>query len=521
MPRKTQPPARTSPEHKPAAPPAAAPRAASGAAPAGSAAASFERPRAAAGDFSEAEFGRALEQVCDWALRYRRNIEEFPVLPQVDPGAIRAALPAEPPRDGEIFERCLEDFKRIILPGLTHWQHPGFLAYFSMAGSAPAVLGELLASAVNVNGMMWKTSPAVTELEEVVVRWLALALGLPADWFGMITDTASTSSLLALGAAREATGLNIREEGLTAVQQPLVMYCSEEAHSSIDKAGMTLGIGRKNIRRIATDSEFRMKPDALETAVRDDIAAGKRPFAVVATVGTTSCTAVDPVREIARIARERKLWLHVDTAYAGSAAVAQELRWALDGCEEADSLVVNPHKWLFTNFDCSVLWTRRPESFRAAYALLPEYLRTGNTHSTDFMDYSFQLGRRFRALKLWFVLRCFGTEGLAARIREHCGLAQEFKSWVDAHPQMERLAPAPFSTVCFRVRPPGVDDEAELERLNARVLEQVNAGGSVFLSHTKLKGKYCLRVAIGNLQTQREHVRRAFDLVCQAAAGGE
>jgi aromatic-L-amino-acid decarboxylase len=364
--------------------------------------------------------------------------------------------------------------------------------------------------------MLWKTSPALTELELVVMRWYAISLGLPADWFGMITDTASTSTLVALTAAREAAGLGIREEGL-AGKPPLTVYLSEEGHSSVDKAALVLGLGRQGIRRIAADENFRMRVDALEDAIRRDRAAGKHPFAVVATVGTTSATAVDPVAAIADVCRRHNLWLHVDAAYAGSAAIAPELRWALDGCDRADSLVVNPHKWLFVPIDCSALYTRRPEMLRAAFSLVPEYLRTDAGDVVDLMDYSFQLGRRFRALKLWFVFRTFGTDGIAARIREHIRLAQEFAGWVDAHSQLERMAPAPFSVVCFRVHPQGVDDEAELERLNATVLDKVNASGEVYLSHAKLKGRYCLRVAVGNIATAKQHVRRAFDLVCSAA----
>jgi len=466
----------------------------------------------ALGDMPAEEFQHAFSQVAAWVTRYREHAAEFPVLARVQPGDVRRALPDAPPARGEPVERWLEDLDRIILPGLTHWNHPGFLAYFACTGSGPSVLGELVSAALNVNGMVWKTSPAVTELEQVVLGWYAWAMGLPTDWFGFITDTASTSSLVSLAAAREAAGIRARDAGL-AGQPPLVLYCSEEAHSSIDKAGIVLGIGRNNIRRVAADENFRMRPDALDAAIRSDLAAGRKPFAVVATVGTTSATAVDPVAAIAEVCRAHGLWLHVDAAYAGTAAIAPEFRWALAGCEHADSLVANPHKWLFTPIDCSALYTRRPEAFREAFALMPEYLRTGQSDATDLMDYSFQLGRRFRALKLWFVFRYFGTEGIAARLREHCAMARDFAAQVDAHQQMERLAPVHFSVVCFRVRPKGLDDEAELERLNAAILDRVNATGEVYLSHTKLKGKYCLRIAIGNLGTTRTHVRRAFDLV--------
>jgi aromatic-L-amino-acid decarboxylase len=438
------------------------------------------------------------------------------VLPRISPGDVEKALPRMPPTSGEPVELWLRDLDEIILPGITHWNHPGFMAYFGITGSGPGILGELVSAAVNCNGMLWKTCPALTELEQVVLRWYAASLGLPAGLFGMLTDTASTSTLVALAAAREASGLRVRDEGL-AGKPPLALYCSEEAHSSVDKAGLLLGAGLRGIRRIPADETFRMRVDALEQAIQADKAAGFHPFAVVATVGTTSATAVDPVPEIVEVCRRHGLWLHVDAAYAGSAAVAPEFRWALAGCDRADSLVVNPHKWLFTPIDCSALFTRRPELFREAFSLVPEYLRTDVRGAVDLMDYSFQLGRRFRALKLWFVFRYFGTDGIAARIRDQVRMAQTLVSRVDTHPQLERLAPAPFSVVCFRVHPPGRDDEKELEKLNAKVLDAVNAGGDVFISHTKLKGRYCLRLAIGNLQTHMGRVERAFEQICRAA----
>jgi len=475
-----------------------------------------KRPAAGAtGDMTDAQFREALGRFCEWAASYRGRVSSLPVLSRVRPGDVAAALPDRPPSVGEGVESWIADLDEIIVPGLTHWNHPGFLAYFGITGSAPGILGELATATLNVNGMLWKTSPALTELEQVVLRWFATATGLPTGWFGMLTDTASTSTLVALTAAREATGLPIRDQGLAGMP-PLVLYCSEEAHSSVDKAAIVLGVGRSGVRRIPADEEFRLRADLLDEAVRADIAAGRRPFAVVATVGTTSATAVDPVAAIADVCRRHGLWLHVDAAYAGSAAFAPELRWALDGCDLADSLVTNPHKWLFTPIDCSILFTARPEAFKAALTLVPEYLRTDAGTVVDLMDYSFQLGRRFRAIKLWFVLRHFGTEGIAARIREHVRLAGQFASWVDSSPFLERMAPAPFSVVCFRARPDGLDDEAELERLNAAVLEQVNASGEVYLSHTKLKGRYCLRVAVGNLGTDEPRLRRAFELVCAA-----
>jgi aromatic-L-amino-acid decarboxylase len=465
-------------------------------------------------DMGDAEFRTALAKVGDWVAAYRARAGTLPVLSRISPGDVEKALPAEPPSRGEPVEAWLADLEKILLPGITHWNHPGFLAYFGITGSGPGILGELVTAALNSNGMLWKTCPALTELERVVLRWYGSAAGLPDDWFGMITDTASTSTLVALAAAREATGLNVREEGLSG-KPPLVLYCSEEAHSSVDKAGLVLGIGQRGIRRIPSDDRFQMKVDALDEAIRADRRENRHPFAVVATVGTTSATAVDPVPAIAEICRNHGLWLHVDAAYAGTAAIASEFRWALAGCEQADSMVVNPHKWMFTPIDCSVLFTRRAALLRDAFSLVPEYLRTDVRGAVDLMDYSFQLGRRFRALKLWFIFRYFGTDGIAARIRNHVRMAQTFASWIDAHPRLERLAPVPFSVVCFRVHPPELNDEDELERLNAHLLEKVNAGGEVLVSHTKLKGRYCLRVAVGNLQTDMDRLQCAFRLVSE------
>ncbi len=477
---------------------------------------SDERKQDYFGDMSDADFRLALQQVGDWAARYRQSAGQLPVLSRVAPGQIRDRLPAEPPKTGDSVERWLQDLDEIILPGITHWNHPGFMAYFGLTPSGAGILADLVSSSINVNGMLWKTSPACTELEQVVMQWYARAMGLPSDWFGMITDTASTSTLVALAAARGATGLSIREEGLSSKPQ-LVLYCSQEAHSSVDKAGLVLGIGSRAIRRIPSDDNYRMRVDLLEEAVKRDAAEGRKPFAVVATVGTTSATAVDPVPAISDLCRHHGLWLHVDAAYAGTAAIAPEFRWALAGCDRADSLVANPHKWMFTPIDCSALFCRRPDVLREAFSLIPEYLRTDAHGVTDLMDYSFQLGRRFRSLKLWFIFRYFGTDGIAARIREHARMAQAFAGWVDAHPELERLAPVPFSVICFRARPRGTSDEARLEELNSGVLARVNASGEVFLSHSKLKDRYCLRLAVGNLGTGIGHLKRALELVCSEA----
>ncbi|HEX5727671.1 MAG TPA: pyridoxal-dependent decarboxylase [Longimicrobiaceae bacterium] len=470
------------------------------------------------GDMPPEEFRRHAHAAADWIARYLAQVDRYPVLAQVQPGDVAARLPASPPAQGEPMEEILRDLDQVILPGITHWNHPDFFAYFAITGSGPGIVGELLAAGLNVNAMLWRTGPAPTELEERALDWLRQLLGLPEGFRGTIQDTASTSTLVAVAAAREAAGLGIREEGMSGRELPrLRLYCSEEAHSSVDKAGLTLGIGMAGTRRIATDEAFRMRPDALERAIEEDLAAGVRPFCVVATTGTTSTTSVDPVPAIADVCARHGLWLHVDAAYGGAAAAAPELRWVLEGCERADSLVVNPHKWLFVPIDCSALYLRRPEVVRRAFSLVPEYLTTPEGESvTNLMDYGPALGKRFRALKLWMVLRYFGVEGIAARIREHVQLARELAGWVDAAAGWERLAPTPLSVVCFRHRPPGMG-EAETDAHNERVLAAVNATGRAYLSHTRLRGKLALHFAVGNLRTTGAHVRAAWELIRRTA----
>jgi aromatic-L-amino-acid decarboxylase len=433
---------------------------------------------------------------------------------------VRASFPSSPPAEGEPLPRILEDVERLIVPGLTHWNHPGFFAYFSISASAPGILGELLAAAFNVNAMLWKTSPVATELEAVTLDWLRQMLGLPPGLFGVIQDTASVSTLVALAAAREAVpGLEARRRGLVG-QARLRMYASEQAHSSVEKAGLVLGIGQEGLRKIPVDGAFRMDPAALSRAIAEDRREGWTPFAVTATVGTTSTTSIDPVPRVAEICEGEGLWLHVDAAYGGAAAVLPERRSVLAGCERADSLVMNPHKWLFVPIDISVLYTRKPEVLRAAFSLVPDYLRTPeDAVAPNLMDYGVSLGRRFRALKLWMVLRAFGQEGIADRIREHIRLAALFRSWVEADPGFEVSAPSPFSLVCFRARFPGTTPE-EADRRNEAILDVVNTSGEAYLSHTKLNGRTTLRLAIGNIRTEERHVRRAWDLLREAAHAG-
>jgi aromatic-L-amino-acid decarboxylase len=476
----------------------------------------------ALGDIPPAEFVRHADALTRWIAEYLHAPERYPVLARVAPGELRHTLPDRAPDAAESLDAILADIDRLIVPGVTHWNHPGFLAYFASSSSMPGVLGEMLTAALNQVGILWRTSPALAELEETTTGWLRDAFGLPHDWFGMITDTASVSTLQALAAAREMDpALEIRLRGMAGRPElpRLRIYCSEHAHSSVDKAAITLGIGAENVVHVPADDRYRMRVDALERAVAADRAAGHRPLAVVATLGSTSTTSVDPIGEIAVVCRRESLWLHADAAYGGPMLLLPEGRALLAGVEHADSMVVNPHKWLFTPMDCSVLWTRHPRVLKRTFALTPAYLETGEQDvALSYSDYSFQLGRRFRALKLWFVVRAFGLDGLAARIRRHCALARTFAGWVHAAKGWEVVAPAEMSVVCFR-HVPGVlaGNEPALAAHNAAILDRVNASGQVFLSHTKLGARYVLRVAIGNLRTEEVHLATAWELLVGAA----
>jgi len=418
----------------------------------------------------------------EWAADYLERVGDLPVLAQVEPGAIRAALPDAAPEDGEPFSNVLRDLEEVLLPGVTHWQHPRYFGYFATSSSEPAILAELLAATLNSVAILWRTAPAATELEGVVLDWTAGLLGLPPGWHGHIEDSASTSTLAAIIVAREATGRDL-------------VVCSEQAHSSVEKAARMLGM---RLRKVPCDEQFRMRADLLGDL--DEAAA------VVATVGTTATTSVDPVSTVADACARAGAWLHVDAAYAGAAMVCPEHRWAFAGVERADSLVVNAHKWMLTPMDCSLLWTRRPADFRAAFSLVPEYLRTPDAEDAlSLSEYGPALGRRFRALKLWAVLRCHGRSGLQAHVRSGVRLAQLFESWVAAEPGWELCAPRPFSVVCFRLA--GSDER------NRELLERVNAGGQIFISHAVLNGRYVLRLAVGQMSTTEDDVRRAWALL--------
>ena len=466
------------------------------------------------------QHGHAL---VDWIADYLEGAERYPVLARVKPGEIAGALPKDAPESPEPFDAIMADFERVLVPGLTHWNSPGFFAYFSISASPPGVLAEFLSAALNQQAMLWRTSPAATELEYVVLGWLRRLMGLPDSFEGVIYDTASIATLHALAAAREASIQGARSRGLLArpdLPQARV-YCSAQAHSSVDKAVITLGLGEASLRKIPVDEAFCMRPDLLQSAVAEDRAAGRMPMAVVATVGTTATTSIDPVPAIADVCARERMWLHVDAAYGGAAAILPSHAHVLTGADRADSLVINPHKWLLTPFDLSAFYCRRMEMIRATFSLTPDYLRTSEPEARNLMDTGVQLGRRFRALKLWMILRWYGARGMREHLDRHLQLAAMFSRWVDDHPDFERTAPVPFSVVCFRWRPAaGVLSPEELDAANERLVEMVNDTGEVFLSHTRLRGRVVIRMAIGHLRTREQHVRRAWALLTEHAGKG-
>ncbi len=454
------------------------------------------------------EFRKAAHAHSEWIAEYMEHVRDFPVVPSTQPGEIAAQLPSAAPEHGESIEQIFSDFQSRIVPGLTLWNHPNFHAWFAASSTPPSVLAEFLIAALNVNAMLWKSSPAATELEQVTLNWLRQWLRLDERWFGVIYDTASISVMQAMGAAREWIAPECRTQGM---QPGLTVYVSEHTHTSAEKAAITLGFGQNNVRRIPVDDQFRMRPELLDKAIQADIAAGKRPCCIVASVGSTSASAIEDVPVIAAIAERYKVWLHVDAAYAGSAAILPELSHLLDGVERAQSFVFNPHKWLYVSMDCSVLFTSLPEMFRRASSLSAEILKTAEDGQVvNFNDYGVQLGRRFRALKLWYVLRYYGREGIVAMLRESIRLAQVLKSLVESDNDFEIAAPVPLSLVCFRHR--------SSDAVNRQLLADINASGKLFLSQTILHGKFVLRFAIGNHQTTEQDIRESWQLIQQTAA---
>ena len=473
-------------------------------------------------DLTPEVFKKNAYDTIDWITKYLEGMSHYPVLAKSKPGDIRSRLPKSPPEKPEPIDHVLGDFERIIVPGITHWNHPRFFAYFSITGSYPGIIGEMLSSALNVNVMLWKASPAATELEEVVLDWMRQMLGLPAEFEGCINDTASVGSLCAMAAAREFAGLRIREKGLAGRTElpQLRVYSSEEAHSSIEKAAIVLGLGQEGLRKIPTDEAFRMDVHNLEEAISSDVDAGIKPVCVIATIGTTSTTSIDPVSDISEVCRKYEMWLHVDAAYGGCAAIVPQKRHVFSGWENADSIIVNPHKWMFTPLDCSVLYCRRPEILKRAFSLTPEYLRTAEEGQVkNMMDYGVSLGRRFRALKLWMIFRSLGHEKMSRTIKEHINYANKLAKMIEDHSDFEMMAPVPFSTLVFRFYPRKVEGRplSEINNLNERLLDAVNQTGEVFLSHTKLRGKFGIRLAIGNLKTRWEDVLLAWDVIKQQA----
>ena len=465
------------------------------------------------GDIPPELFREHLHRLADWIADYRENLEKIPVAPNEKPGAITSKLSTQPPELGEPFDAILADVDRVIVPGVVHWSHPQFMGYFGSTSTAAGLYAEMISATLNVIAMTWRTSPAATELETLVLDWLRHWLGLPDEFGGVVYDTASIGIMHALAVAREEAVDRVRAEGLTGRNDVprLRIYTSDQTHSSVEKAAIALGLGEKNVIRVASDSEFRMNLSALSDAIASDKREGFKPLAVVASVGTTSTASVDPVREIAAICRKEKIFLHIDAAYGGGLALLPECGWVKDGWNEADSLVINPHKMLFVPFDFSVLYMRDIERLRRVFTLVPEYLR-GDTGGADinYMDYGVQLGRRFRAIKAWMVWRNFGRAGLASRIREHLRLAHLFADWIKKDSPFELSAPVVMGVVCFRLR--NSDDKS-----NGAVVEKINASGKAYLTQTKLRGQSVIRLGLGNMLTTERHLRNVWELLLAAA----
>ncbi len=464
------------------------------------------------------DFREHAHRVVDWIADYMENVEKFPVKSRVDPREIYDRLPDTPPENGEPMQTILDDFESLIVPGITHWQSPKFFAYFPANSSYPSVLGEMLTAALAAQCMIWDTSPAAAELEEKVMDWLKTMLGLPPVWDGVIQDSASSASLVAILTAREKYSLyNINAHGFKGHDNYRV-YCSTEAHSSIEKAVKIAGLGRSNLVKIETDHNLAMVPDRLVEAIETDIREGKRPICVIAALGTTGTVAVDPLKELADICRRYNVWLHVDAAYAGSALILPDYRWMIEGIEQVDSFVFNPHKWLFTNFDCSAYFVRDKQALLQTFEILPEYLKTASRGGVnDYRDWGVPLGRRFRALKLWFVIREYGVEGLQAALKRHIHLAREMENAVLEHPDFEMMTQRMLNVVCFRYHPPQCNDLEFLDKMNEKILQRANKSGKAFFTHTKIRGQYTIRMVIGQTRVEKRHVTEAWELLKETA----
>jgi len=463
------------------------------------------------------EFQKQAHELVDWMVDYMRNVREYPVKSQVSPGDVISQLPEDPPEKGEQFDRIFADFQNIILPGMTHWQHPSFFAYFPANTSPPSVMAEMLTSTLGAQCMVWQTSPAAAELEERVMEWLRSMIGLPEGFTGVIQDTASTATLCSILTAREMkSDFGINRDGFQ--NSRYTVYCSTETHSSIEKGVKIAGLGQSNLRKIPVDDKFAMRPDLLEDAIIKDLDEDKIPLCVIGATGTTGSTAIDPLGEIGRICKKHNIWFHVDAAYAGTALILPELRWMIDGIEYADTFVFNPHKWMFTNFDCSAYYVKDVGALVRTFEIMPEYLKTSeDDRVNNYRDWGIQLGRRFRALKLWFVIRSYGVEGLKAKISRHIELAKAIVSRIEKSDDFELLAPVPLNLICFRYRPAGMDDTEKINRLNEELLNRVNETGRMYMTHTKLNGVYTLRLVTAQTHVEERDIDQAWEIITKTA----
>lgn len=460
------------------------------------------------------EFRNHAHDLVDWIADYFKEIESYPVKSQVKPRETYNQLPSTPPSEKEDFQKIMDDFNRIIMPGITHWQHPSFHAYFNANNSFPSILGEMLTATLGAQCMIWDTSPAATELEELVMNWLKQMMGLSNEWHGVIQDTASTSTLVAILSARERfTSFSINKDGFFG-QSTMIFYCSEEAHSSVEKAIKIAGFGSKNLRKISVDESFAMIPEKLEEQIKKDLSLGLKPVGVIAASGTTSTLAMDPLRPIGNICKEYNLWYHIDAAYAGNALILPEKHILFDGLELADSFVFNPHKWMFTNFDISAYFVRDKNILISTFEILPEYLKTNSVSETNnYRDWGIQLGRRFRALKLWFVIRSYGVNGIIKTFREHITLTSYFKEFLEKDGRFEIMAPVNFNLVCFRFLPKKFSNEKEIDEINEQILESINKTGKAYVTHTRLNGKYTIRFIAGQTRVEKVHIDKFIDLL--------